>query len=113
MGKKWIAVDLDGTLAKYQGAMDNAIGEPVLPMLQRVKDWIAAGEDVRLFTARAGDAAQLPHLQNWLNQQGLQQMKITNVKDFDMKVLYDDKAIRVERNKGYICGGCYRMRSGK
>lgn len=39
----WIGVDLDGVLAKYDGAMGNAIGEPIKPMLAKVQDWVAAG----------------------------------------------------------------------
>lgn len=49
----WIGVDLDGTLAYYDIAQGDAIGEPVPLMLARVKTWIAAGIEVRIVTARA------------------------------------------------------------
>jgi hypothetical protein len=56
--KPWIGVDLDGTLAKQN---DNKsydpehIGEPVKPMMDRVKAWVKAGKKVKIFTARADD----------------------------------------------------------
>ncbi|MEI8285241.1 MAG: hypothetical protein WCG52_09650, partial [bacterium] len=50
----WIGVDLDGTLAEFIGDM-SFIGEPIMPMLNRVKTWLANGREVRIFTARAAD----------------------------------------------------------
>ena len=52
----WIGVDLDGTLARYEqyeGPM--SIGEPIPEMVDRVKAWLAAGREVRIFTARVSD----------------------------------------------------------
>lgn len=52
--KKWIAVDLDGTLAHSEsGHGIDTIGAPIEPMVERVKRWVAGGADVRIFTARA------------------------------------------------------------
>lgn len=49
----WIGVDLDGTLAEYNGWLGPThIGKPVVPMLARVKAWRAEGREVRIFTAR-------------------------------------------------------------
>lgn len=51
--KGWIGVDLDGTLAVYNGwVAPTHIGEPVVPMLERVKAWLAEGREVRIMTAR-------------------------------------------------------------
>ena len=49
----WIGVDLDGTLAHYDGwkGVDH-IGDPVPKMLMRVLDWRRQGLAVRIFTAR-------------------------------------------------------------
>ena len=50
---RWIGVDLDGTLAKSVVAqIGDEIGPPIDPMVQLVKEWLAHGEDVRIFTAR-------------------------------------------------------------
>ncbi|WP_273428933.1 hypothetical protein [Chitinibacter tainanensis] len=107
---KWIGVDLDGTLAVHHGYMCGGIGEPIKPMLDRVRELIDTGREVRIFTARASDPSQLQHVKQWLSAQGLGGLAITNIKDFDMVALYDDKAMRVKRNTGYICPGCYRMK---
>jgi hypothetical protein len=49
----WIGVDLDGTLAKYDGWKGpEHIGEPVPAMVARVKAWLKARREVRIFTAR-------------------------------------------------------------
>ena len=53
----WIGVDLDGTLAHYttyQGP--GHVGEPIYNMVNRVCNWLAAGHDVRIFTARVDPA---------------------------------------------------------
>lgn len=53
MTSGWIGVDLDGTLAQYDGWKGcSHIGEPIPAMLARVKEWLANGVDVRIFTAR-------------------------------------------------------------
>lgn len=54
----WIAVDWDGTVVTYHGWTKwNEFGEPIKPMVDRIKQWLAEGQDVRIFTARVG----LPH----------------------------------------------------
>ena len=106
---KWIGVDLDGTLAEYKSNKNRSIGEAIEPMLQRVKQWIDDGKEVRVFTARASDSDQVKQVEKWLSQNGLGGLAVTNVKDFDMVELWDDKAIRVKRNTGYPCSGCSKQ----
>ena len=49
----WMAVDLDGTLAHYDKFISPShIGEPIAPMVARVKKWLSQGKEVRIFTAR-------------------------------------------------------------
>jgi hypothetical protein len=53
MRNGWIGVDLDGTLAHYDGWVNTFhIGDPVPLMAARVRQWLENGEDVRIFTAR-------------------------------------------------------------
>lgn len=49
----WIGVDLDGTLAEYNGwqGIDH-IGKPIPKMVNRVKKWLSEGVQVKIFTAR-------------------------------------------------------------
>ena len=104
----WIGVDLDGTLAKYDSWGDGSIGEPVPLMLMRVKRWLKQGKDVRIFTARvshpAHKEAALRAIQDWTEQHVGVRLPVTNVKDFEMIDLYDDRAYRVEKNTGRIIG---------
>ncbi|MAI47365.1 MAG: hypothetical protein CBC34_015485 [Hyphomicrobiaceae bacterium TMED74] len=102
----WIGVDLDGTLAHYdhwRGA--HHIGEPIFPMLERVKSWLAAGKTVKIFTARMTephcdgiDVRQ--HIQDWCERHGLPRLEVTNVKDYWMVELWDDRAVQVIMNTG-------------
>ena len=105
-GAAWIGVDLDGTLAEYNGwrGFDH-IGRAVPAMLERVRTWLAEGRRVKIFTARAqaGEFACWP-LRRWLHDQGLPELEITNVKDFHMTELWDDRCVRVEHNTGKFPG---------
>lgn len=50
----WVGFDLDGTLAKYDHWLGcEHVGDPILPMVERVKAKIAEGYEVRIVTARA------------------------------------------------------------
>jgi hypothetical protein len=110
----WIGVDLDGTLAQYdtwRGA--DHVGAPVLPMLDRVKAWLAAGRDVRIFTARV---AGLRHddyealrskdaIDAWCLEHVGQRLRVTNEKDYGMVELWDDRAVQVIPNTGQRADG--------
>lgn len=105
--KKWIGIDLDGTLAEVGRDNLGEIGKPISKMMNRVKKWLDDGEyEVRIFTARAGDAQQENKIRKWLKDNDLPELLITNLKDRDMLSIWDDKAVRVERNSGEICSGC-------
>jgi len=109
MSKGWIGVDLDGTLAHYDGwkGVDH-IGEPVPKMMARVRRWLREGREVRIFTARvsgpnAEEARQ--HIKEWLREHDLRDgsddlLEVTNIKDFAMDELWDDRVVRVEANTG-------------
>ena len=100
----WIAVDLDGTLAHYDGWKgSDVIGEPIPKMVKRVKDWLADGKDVRIFTARIceGPAAKKA-IQEWVKKNIGRDLLITNVKDTNMIELWDDRCITVEKNTGEV-----------
>ena len=110
----WIGVDLDGTLAHYDHWRGpDHIGAPVPAMLERVKNWIAKGVDVRIFTARVWSdgtpereaEAKLARVSivKWCREHVGQMLPITCVKDYGMVELYDDRAVRVESNTGKLC----------
>lgn len=102
----WIAVDLDGTLAHYDGWIHHThVGEPVPQMLSRVRRWINQGRTVRIFTARVSApeperSEAIAAIQNWLVQCGLPPLEVTNVKDFKMVEMWCDRAVGVVPNTG-------------
>jgi hypothetical protein len=104
MNNGWIGVDLDGTLARYDGWVGpEHIGEPIQDMLERVKHWIINGQTVKIFTARCSVPEQIPPIKNWLRKHGIGGLEITNVKDFAMIELWDDRCVRVITNTGRPC----------
>lgn len=100
----WIGVDLDGTLAQYDGWVDLMhIGDPIPAMVARVKAWVEAGEDIRIFTARAGVSLALDRrIQDWCELHIGARLPVTNVKDFKTLMIFDDRARQVEFNTGAI-----------
>ncbi len=103
----WIGVDLDGTLAKYEGWKGvQHVGEPVPAMMYRVRRWLAEGRDVRIFTARVSGREQMERyeamkaIQDWLESHGLPRLVVTCMKDYAMVELWDDRCVQVEPNTG-------------
>jgi hypothetical protein len=97
----WIGVDLDGTLAEYHGWRGaDHIGEPIPAMMARVRKWIKEGVTVKIFTARACVPEQIPPIEAWLKCHGLPALEVTNVKDFGMVELWDDRCVQVRPNTG-------------
>lgn len=90
------------------------IGEPVRPMLERVRDWIANGTDVRIVTARVshdGSAARMVQAQyaliaimDWCERHIGKALPVTCVKDYAMKELWDDRVVQVVKNIGHPVG---------
>ncbi len=101
-----IGVDLDGTLAEYDGWKGiEHIGRPIKKMIDFVKDLIESGEEVKIFTARAAEPKSIPFIKNWLKDTDLpDDLEITNVKDIGMKRIYDDRAVQVLPNTGILLG---------
>lgn len=116
----WIGVDLDGTLAEYHGfkGVDH-IGNPIPAMVERVKQWLSEGKDVRIFTARvdggiaalnAGNpagaqftniAAAMRPIREWCRKHLGQELPITCTKDDSMIELWDDRCVQVVSNTGH------------
>ncbi len=105
----WIGVDLDGTLAQYDGwnGTDH-IGDPVPAMLARVQRWLAQGYDVRIFTARVSRPEQeqdaRARIETWCETHIGRALPITNEKDTKMIELWDDRAVQVIPNTGQPVG---------
>lgn len=102
----WIGVDLDGTLAEYGGWQGHGlIGKPILPMLERVRTWIASGIEVRIFTARAGEPEAIGPIMEWCVKHIGVALAVTATKDYGMIELWDDRAVQVIPNRGLRVDG--------
>lgn len=106
----WIGVDLDGTLAHYDGWKGELhIGEPVPAMVARVRQWLLDGVEVRIFTARvwAGGGRDVTSVRQAIQEWSLKHiglvLEVTNEKDYGMIELWDDRAVRVIPNRGCPC----------
>ncbi len=116
MSSGYIGVDLDGTLAEYDGWRGaDHIGRPIGPMVDRVKKWLAEGKRVKIFTARVyakpGDRTRLAEadaarqaISDWCMDVFGKRLDITCVKDLGMTEIWDDRAVQVIRNKGIPVG---------
>lgn len=110
--EEWIGVDLDGTLAEYNGWISiYHIGDPIPVMVARIKYWIDQGCRVKIFTARVTEypgqeqrlASVRKTIEEWCEKHIGHRLEITNVKDFGMIELWDDRAVRVTKNTGQPC----------
>lgn len=119
----WIGVDFDGTLAHYDGWRGgDHVGAPIMPMVERVKRWLAEGKEVRIFTARV---APYPYvlrpdqpmavpdtpegnrifeaactIAGFCREHIGQPLPITCMKDYGMVELWDDRCVQVMPNTG-------------
>lgn len=104
MNDGWIGVDLDGTLAKYDGWKGTThIGDPVPCMLDRVRNWLLAGKTVKIFTARVSGSDRVDAhdaIQRWLKKNGLPELEVTCSKDYAMIELWYDRCKQVVPNRG-------------
>lgn len=105
-----IYVDLDGTLAHYDGWKGSTvIGDPIPLMVDRVKGWISQGKSVKIFTARICGKAEgeIDHeaivaISDWTEKHIGVRLGVTNVKGFDAVEFWDDRAVGIGMNTGKI-----------
>jgi hypothetical protein len=82
-------------------------------MVERVRQWLCEGKEVRIFTARVtvcknldGTDRDLSHIvtaiQDWCEEHVGARLPVTNIKDFGMIELWDDRAVGIETNTGEV-----------
>jgi hypothetical protein len=70
-------------------------------MVERLKGWIAEGKKVKIFSARVTEGQEaIRYIHEWLAAQGLPMLEVTNIKDFNMVELWDDRCVSVISNTG-------------
>lgn len=103
--RTYIAVDFDGTLATYQPGQWPAVGEPIPPMVERVKSWLAKGIEVRIITARVAPMyedwdVETAKVKTFCRTHLGQELTVQAHKCGGMLELWDDRAVTVVRNEG-------------
>lgn len=115
----WIGVDFDGTLCFVDpNNLEEECGKPLEPMVALIKRLRKSGKDVRIFTARVSKnnfpidhpwsdvqksiRYQRKIVQNWCLKHIGEVLPITCEKDYYMEKLYDDRAVRVGYNTGFL-----------
>ena len=125
----WIGVDLDGTcFTYYEWVGWNVFGDPIQPMLDRIKRWLNEGRDVRVVTARVGlpifrnagedvysgnmkstcyvtgaafsDRMMINAIQDLFFHHVGKRLPVQCYKDAHMIELWDDRAVQVIPNTG-------------
>jgi hypothetical protein len=115
----WHGVDLDGTLAEYDGWQGAThIGRPIPKMVERVKRWLAAGEQVKIFTARVcsnnpGRFEASQAIDVWCLEVFGQTLPQTAEKDYYMIDCWDDRCVQVVPNLGIAVQDLLAKRLGK
>lgn len=114
---KWVGFDFDKTLATdISGDTSGVLGEPIGPMVELAKEYIEAGVEVKVLTARVwvpSDERWKPELarecaatrikmMDWTEKHLGKRLTITCEKDPKLDHLYDDRAIEVEPNTGRL-----------
>lgn len=121
--KGHILVDLDGTLAfdiPNGPPFDiRLIGPPVPQMVRIIQEHYWGGEEVLVFTARANTidhhtifdgtaeeylAVVVSTIKKWCLEHLGFELEVTCEKNYRTKIIYDDRARQVEKNKGQLVG---------
>jgi hypothetical protein len=115
--RKTIAVDCDGTMAKYYGRegvdyIPEKVGPPVPRMVYRIKAWLNAGIEVVILTARVHpfhgkkESEQATKaIKEFCKEVFGQELEVTYEKHPRFSEIWDDKAVRVIRDTGVISDG--------
>ncbi len=105
----YILVDWDRTLVQYESweKNQNAFGEPIPAMVERIQRWLHTGREVRIFTARVSHedpalvAKEKERIQETCKRIFGRPLEVQNWKCFRCVAIWDDLAISVEPNTGW------------
>lgn len=110
MSNGQIGFDLDSTLAVYDHWRGSThIGEPIKPMVDLAKRYIAKGYEVVIFTARVAPEdgvdtqSQRKAIKAWCKEHlGVSNISVTCIKARSIIHYFDDRATGVELNTGRL-----------
>lgn len=99
-----IFVDFDGTLAHQTSEKyERVIGKPILSMVEKVKQEVARGSNVVIFTARAThwtDDFEKSDIEEFCLRYIGKKLPITSIKEHGITEYWDDRAREVIKNIG-------------
>lgn len=100
-----ILCDFDATLAHYESgwAAQGILGKPIPLTLERVKQKLQEGVEVRIFTARVYGSdceKNTKSIQDWTQEYLGVRLPVTCMKDWDTLEIWDDRARSFEYNTG-------------
>lgn len=96
-----IGVDFDGTLVEYDGYKgDFEFGKPIQSMIDECSKAIGNGYKIVVFSARCDCDEVNNAIIEHLSKAGLDVHGATNIKLKIFKEFWDDRAMRVRKNKG-------------
>lgn len=110
--KRCIAVDFDGTLSLYESFEGSDIlGDPIPEMVRKVKEELANGVPVVIFTARVNPSDANPEdclsatkayvaIAKWTEKVFGQMLGVTHEKSRHFTELWDDRGRQVLENTG-------------
>lgn len=108
--KEWVGFDFDGTLAKkthWSGNGQGKVGEPIMPMVNKVRQLLKKGKKVKIVTARVcslsteKDRKEGERLvKEFCKKYFGKELEVTCEKDYLMTELYDDRAVQVLSDTG-------------
>lgn len=105
-----IALDFDKTLAYHESSWGiSRVGEPIPSMLKKVKEWVAKGYKITIFTARLShdlvqSKAQERLIKDFLAKNDLPDFDVTSTKKPYFSHIIDDRAYHVFPNTGILQG---------
>ena len=123
----WVGVDLDGVLVEWDPKYLPGLGPPIIHGITLVRRLLAAGKEVRIFTARIqpspGDpewwaeirrlgfdalepwvASQIAMIDKFCIDHFQTTLRITASKDWRMTTCYDDRSVQMIPNTGESLG---------
>jgi TusA-related sulfurtransferase len=104
--KRIVFCDLDGTLAEeHPPETYDKIGPPVPDMVAEIQKEIKNGGEVVVFSARADDPKSIKQIKEWLSENKLPAMRVTNIKEKVASEFWDNRARGVITNQGTFRDG--------
>jgi hypothetical protein len=110
MKRVHIALDFDKTLARHESAWGiSRVGEPIPLMVAKVKEWVAKGYKITIFTARLShdlsqNKIQEGLIKGFLAKNGLPDFDVTAMKLSSFTHIIDDRGYHVFPNTGVLQG---------